>query len=1274
MHRFLPGQILACWLFVANFTQIQAQCALSCVSSSQVSLPSNGSATITPNMILTTAYPQGCSPQGPAAFVVTVMGPNGLPISGSPTITCANVGQTLTVKVMHSATQNACWGSIHVEDKLAPAIVCADKTVSCAVSNLEPTNPLIGYPTVSDNCDQNVTLTKSDLFTDLNCTQSYNGTFYSGYLTRTWTAVDDYGNYATCVQKIFLERKTVWQVVFPKNLDGYALPALQCSPPPNTQPAATGYPTIDNVPIQAGSFCELKVAHTDQNVPICDGTFKILRTWTVIDHCNNMIKSSIQIIKIVDDKPPVFACPADFTASIDGNICSATVNFPPISVSDNCSSATSVKITTPFGTINANGGTLPNIPAGTHTVTYMATDNCNNFATCSMKITVKDDAPPIAICDGFTVTSLTNAGTVTIPAAALDDGSYDNCCPKPTLVFKVKKMNDPGQFGSSVTFKCADVGQVQVILRVCDCNGNYNDCMVIVEVQDKISPIITCPPNKILECKDYSAGGNLGQQFGNATATDNCSTPTVLELPPVFNLSTCGIGSILRTFKATDGGGRTATCTQTISIINSTPYNGTQIMWPPDYAITACATPDSLAPTKLPAPFNQPNLGNFNSVCSQLGVNFTDEVFQIAPPACWKILRKWVIIDWCQHNPNVPNSPGRWEYTQTLKIMDTTPPVFVNPPANLTFEVGANCLATVILPQPTATDCSANLSFVAQSPFGNGFGTFNNVSIGEYAIKYFVYDGCGNQATHTFKVFVRDLKPPTPVCLNGLSVNLMNSGMVVLWATDFNAGSSTDNCTPQNLLKYSFTPNLSITNDTFTCENVGTNIVKMYVTDAFGNQSFCETYVIVQDNFGICPNNQTAQMAGLVKNEKNQDVELVKMELSGGSNAVPVITGSDGSWAFPSLPINGNYVVKPSKIENPLNGITVFDMVKLQKHVLNIEKLASPYLLIAADINHNGAVTTADVVELRKLILGIYNDFPANKSWRFVDANWVFSDPTKPFLDAFPETKTVNNLPSNGAMGNNFIGIKVGDLTGDAVPNNAVLADDRTAGTLDLSLENRDFLLGERFAVTLKMADFEKIEGLQLTLGWNTDALFLENLQPANGFDLSNFNLLRTQTGVLPMVFENIKKSTQSIDNELVTFHFLSKSSGKISENIHLLNEFTKPAAWQNSEKKNLELTFKNKQGQSTAIAEQTLELRQNQPNPWLDETTIRYILPTSGDDAIIRIFDAAGRQIRTFILPTENTGYGEITLQNADFSASGVYQIRLETSKQVLVKRMVKI
>lgn len=90
----------------------------------------------------------------------------------------------------------------------------------------------------------------------------------------------------------------------------------------------------------------------------------------------------------------------------------------------------------------------------------------------------------------------------------------------------------------------------------------------------------------------------------------------------------------------------------------------------------------------------------------------------------------------------------------------------------------------------------------------------------------------------------------------------------------------------------------------------------------------------------------------------------------------------------------------------PLNGVTTGDLVSISKHILGIQPLESPYQLIAADANNSGSVTTFDIVELRKLILGIYQQLPNNSSWRFVP-DYCFKDPA--FAEAFYDPTSWSN-------------------------------------------------------------------------------------------------------------------------------------------------------------------------------------------------------------------------------------------------------------------------
>ncbi|MCK6693790.1 MAG: hypothetical protein L6Q97_17045, partial [Thermoanaerobaculia bacterium] len=83
---------------------------------------------------------------------------------------------------------------------------------------------------------------------------------------------------------------------------------------------------------------------------------------------------------------------------------------------------------------------------------------------------------------------------------------------------------------------------------------------------------------------------------------------------------------------------------------------------------------------------------------------------------------------------------------------------------------------------------------------------------------------------------------------------------------------------------------------------------------------------------------------------------------------------------------------------DPLNGVTTLDLVLINKHILGVSKFENPFQLIAADANNSASVTTFDIVELRKLILGLYTQLPIGISWRYVPK--LFTK-TQPFRNDF---------------------------------------------------------------------------------------------------------------------------------------------------------------------------------------------------------------------------------------------------------------------------------
>jgi len=63
-------------------------------------------------------------------------------------------------------------------------------------------------------------------------------------------------------------------------------------------------------------------------------------------------------------------------------------------------------------------------------------------------------------------------------------------------------------------------------------------------------------------------------------------------------------------------------------------------------------------------------------------------------------------------------------------------------------------------------------------------------------------------------------------------------------------------------------------------------------------------------------------------------------------------------------------------ITNPYLGISSKDLIDIQRHILGLKRFESDCRLSAADVNRDGQINGIDLVETRKLILGIYTSWP----------------------------------------------------------------------------------------------------------------------------------------------------------------------------------------------------------------------------------------------------------------------------------------------------------
>ncbi len=1088
-------------------------------------------------------------------------------------------------------------------------------------------------------------------------------------ITRTWTASDAYGNTSSCVQNINVKRLQGGLFIFPPNYNDIDKPVLACGA--NTDPAATGYPIWDQdgnpattndqtIIKQAVAGC-IKMAYQDQVLTTCPGSKTVLREWTLLENCAAIAVKKTQIIKVYDKIPPVLTCPPNITVSANLPNCKGNVTLPLATATDACSGVATVVATWKFGT-----GQGPFVAMGTNIVTYTATDNCGNSSTCTMTVTVKDDVPPVAVGKNNLVVSLTVGGMAFVAANSFNDGSTDNCC---LDKFEIKRMDDNDPFGPQVKFSCADAGKIViVILKVWDCNGNFNTVMLNVSVQDKLAPTFTfCPANVTVDC-----GTDLTNltKYGTPTAVDDCTfTMMYVETPAIQGM--CGTGSITRTWTATDNGGKTAVCTQVITVKNTTAWNtsNTKIVWPLDYTVTSCTGTNPLDPNSLPFPYNKPSFKDLTP-CTNPLANYTDNTFSLNSSTCFKILRKWTIIDWCSYNPSSPSGFGKWEYTQTINVMDNQVPDLFVPKDTVILAQDKDCKAVfVTLPKVTAKDCSPNVT-ITNNFSTNGADASGTFPYGLTTIKFTASDGCGNITVKEIKVLVKDGKKPTPICFHGFSTTITptngvgNGGEAWIFAKMLNAGSY-DNCTEKKKLKFSFSANVSDTMRQYTCDSLGQRFIRLWVTDESGNQDYCDTYIDIQNNMGACKGGTGVQMynvAGAIKTEELKEVEKVNMNIT-YAGSVGIVTDPNGKFLFKNIP-GSAYKITPIKDINHINGVSTFDLYLMNRHILGLQIINSPYRLIAADVDNNNKITVSDVNELRKLILGIYTTLPNNKSWRFIPKSFTFPTPTNPWSAPFPELLDVT--VNANLLNNDFVGLKVGDLNANAQPNASIIPSViRTDINSEAVFENTLFDKNQTLRIPITISNLSETTAAQFTIGFDTKMADFVGVEKGTtpDFNTDAFNFSDLNEGLIRSAWF---RTSTTLKNEDVLYYLTlkTKASGHLSDLLSLDSRLIAAETYNNNgEAIKMSLRFKG-------VENNKFELYQNQPNPFNGSTVIAYQSPEQGE-ATLKIYNTAGTIIKT-LRQDAAIGYNQFNLSKDELGVHGVFMYRIEMGKYQAVRKMV--
>ena len=777
---------------------------------------------------------------------------------------CSDVGvQTVTLTVTDvNGNVSTCTADVTVEDNIDPTAVCQDITVQLDASGNAVVTTVDIDNGSTDNCGiASITLDGGASSLNFDCSDE-------GLNTVTLTVTDVNGKISTCTADVTIENNIIPTVScqdITVYLDAAGNVSIVATDVDGGSNAACG---IASLTIDQDSFTcanvganTVTLTGTDNsgNVSTCTSTVTVLDTISPnaicqditvqLDASGNATISATDVDNGSNDNcavtslvvsPNAFTCsevgPNTVTLTVtdvNGNVstCDATVtvedNINPTAVcqditvqldangdltivsadidggsTDNCGVAT---LTIDGGNISQDFGC---VNVGANTVTLTVTDVNGNVSTCDATVTVSDTVSPNAVCQDITV-QLDSNGDLTITSADIDGGSNDACG---IASLEIDGGNTTQNFG------CSDVGVQTVTLTVTDVNGNVSTCDASVTIEDNVDPTAVC--QDITVQLDANGELTITSTDIDGGSTDNCGIASLTidggNTTQDFDCTNVGTNTV--TLTVTDVNGNVSTCDATVTIQDTISPNAVC----QDVTIQLDASGNaSVSAIHIDNGSND----NCGIASITLGGGAASLDFD-----CSNVGVQTVTLTVTDVNGNVSTC------TADVTVEDNVDPSALC--QDITVQLDATGNATIIGADVDAgsNDNCANVTLSVAPE------AFDCSNVGVNTVTLTVTDDNGNFSTCTADVTIEDNVNPDAVCQD-ITIYVDAAGDVSITPADVDGGS-TDNCAIDNL---------AINEDAFDCNDLGTNLVTLTVTDVNGNVSTCTSTVTALDTISPTP-------------------------------------------------------------------------------------------------------------------------------------------------------------------------------------------------------------------------------------------------------------------------------------------------------------------------------------------------------------------------------------------------------------------------------------
>jgi hypothetical protein len=252
-------------------------------------------------------------------------------------------------------------------------------------------------------------------------------------------------------------------------------------------------------------------------------------------------------------------------------------------------------------------------------------------------------------------------------------------------------------------------------------------------------------------------------------------------------------------------------------------------------------------------------------------------------------------------------------------------------------------------------------------------------------------------------------------------------------------------------------------------------------------------------------------------------------------------------------------------------------------------------------------------------------------------------------------------------MSKDFVAVKVGDVTEDAIANldnvNAVVRSGKTVG---LSIANQQVEAGELVSVEFTSEAFAEVYGYQFTM--ELSGLEFVGIE-SGAVAMREENVGVLSSNLVTMSYNSPGATTASKAESIFTVQFLAKEAGELAHMIDITSKVTRSEIYigETLETRTIALTTR---GAITEVAETALY--QNEPNPFVEQTVIGFDLAETAK-ATLTVFDVTGKVIVKQDIDGVK-GYNTLNLTAKQLGTSGVLYYTLESGDFTATKKMIVI